>query len=135
MYLASLDYVDAARELFSFHGGHLVVVVVVVVDEDVDLKSRIKCNAVFKKDSDAHIRKLEETIQRMKMLCGLYFPEENMKFETYGLDSLPYVSATRHGHAIKSDALTSTLTKTKKNIDTAEASLTALCNKLMISSR
>lgn len=115
MYLTSIDYTNSAHQMLK----------------DLQLQKFQRSNGYHDID-DVVYGNMNDSIRKMEMLCGLYFPEILFDPENYSVNNMPIIDA-----AIKGDLARGTVDgeqlylQSRKHIEKAEKNLTSICKKLM----
>ena len=126
LYLASIDYVNAAQKLLMMHRNSRNKLL------NTNELPSMEEGEKFANENRIAVLGMNNAIKKMEMLCGLYFPAEDVPLHEYGLKALPFIISSEHqddyelGH-YRTDSYKISL----KHINQAEDALGHLCNKLM----
>jgi len=115
MYLTSIDYTNSAHQMLK----------------DLQLQKFRRSNGYYDID-DVIYGNMNDSIRKMEMLCGLYFPEVLFDPADYSVKNMPVIDAATKGDLARETVDGNELyLKSRKHIDKAEKNLTSICKNLM----
>jgi hypothetical protein len=114
MYLSSIDYVNAANKII----------------EDLSHSDRSDSNGYYEVDQVVY-GNMNDSIRKMEMLCGLYFPEVDFKISDYTIVNMPLVETLIKGKQLSKGETFALYKESRDHINAAEKKLAKLCRKLM----
>jgi len=120
LYLASIDYVNSVHKMLYLHNKDRAV----IVDG---------CSAILdiRDEHEAILLSMNNSIKKMEMLCGLYFPFADIPFHEYGIKALPYIERPFSHNNLEGERNIRNYNISLKHAGKAEDALGHLCNKLM----
>ena len=74
---------------------------------------------------------MNDSIRKMEMLCGLYFPEVDFQVTDYTIGNLPIVETSIKGKQLSEDEGFALYEQSRDHINAAEKKLAKLCRNLM----
>lgn len=114
LFSASNDYIDACRELMDS-----------LVQQDIEDPSRF-----YSYPGDS-VNKLNNSISRMQMICGLYFRSEKFDPEDYYIWHMPTLEIAHKGKYLSEDEGIKAHNDSRNHIRNSRAKLDELCKRLM----
>ena len=115
MYLTSIDYTNAAHQMLK----------------DLQLRKPDLSSGYHSIDEVVY-GKMNDSIRKMEMLCGLYFPEISFEPADFSVNNMPVIAAAASGELARGSVDGEGLyIKSRKHVEQAERKLTSLCKDLM----
>lgn len=120
LYLASIDYVNSVQNMLSLHKKEKSIIV-------------NECTAIvdITEPHEVILLSMNNSIKKMEMLCGLYFPDADIHFHEYGLKALPYIERPFGHNNLDGERSIRNYNISLKHANRAEDKLGRLCNQLM----
>lgn len=115
LYLAVTEYIESCDDLIT----------------DIQ-KSTYREQSVYHRYNESTYNKLESSIAKIEMLCGLYFPEIRFDSKDYCISKMPaFWAATSGQYARQEVNAEETIIESRKHIENASQKLKRMCQHLM----
>lgn len=115
LYLAVTEYIESCGDLIT----------------DIQ-KSTYREQSGYHRYNESTYDKLESSIAKIEMLCGLYFPEIRFDSKDYFTSKMPAFLAATSGQYARQEVNTEeTIIESRKHIENASKELKRMCQHLM----
>jgi hypothetical protein len=115
LYSASMDYLEACDDLVT----------------DIQ-KGTYREENGYHRYNESTYNKLELSLNKIEMLCGLYFPKAEFKADNYGVKKIPVFWAATSGQIARKEVEpNSTAIDSRKHIEQSSKTLKKMCRDLM----
>lgn len=115
LYLTSLDYLNACDELIT----------------DIQ-RSKYQRDTGYHRYNESVYSKMEVSISKIEMLCGLYFQKIHFDSKKYSITKMPIFWAATSGQIARKEVNTDEVLKqSRSHIETSSKDFKLMCRKLM----